>query len=119
AACPSVAFTPDGKTVAWVDDQGALRRRDLASDKESAPLKKEPGLVGALSFSPRGKRLAALEASGQVVLWDLTSGKRLRRWGEDDRGTVHVGGLGPVRPAVLFAPDGKSLVASNFGGPLR
>jgi len=50
-----------------------------------------------MSFSPDGKRLIATNASGSTWLFDVESGKELRRW------------EGAYQSAV-FSPDGKKLL---------
>src|SRR5215467_13563181 len=55
----SLAFSPDGRTLAALDAKGAIRLWDIANRKERATLRdaKEPFL--RLAFSPDGKTIAA------------------------------------------------------------
>ena len=65
--------------------------------------------VNALRFSPDGKRLASGSGdpsrAGEVVLWEVTSGKVLKAWPDLHKDAVF---------AVDFSPDGK-LIASGSG----
>jgi Tol biopolymer transport system component len=60
--------------------------------------------IYCLAFSPDGKSLAAGTSDKTVHLWDVASGKDLRRLGEP-RMVVH---------AVAFSPDGKSLAVGTY-----
>ena len=61
----------------------------------------EESYPGKVAFSPDGKTLAAEYYDG-VVLWDVTTRKRL-----EDKLPVEEGGVG----GVAFSPDGKTLAA--------
>ena len=89
----SVAFSPDGKTIAA--GYGEYSRRsvvggvvlwDVAARKRLAeePLAVKEGNVQSVAFSPDGKTIAAgygdvvgLGCVGGVVLWDVAARKRL------------------------------------------
>jgi WD40 repeat protein len=91
----SLAFAPDGKTLAAGLRDGTVRRWDLfgvrprGGPEELAELKvKKRGKAGVwrLAFSPDGKALAAV-AGKSVTLFDLASGKSvLAGHGEEVRG---------------------------------
>ncbi len=120
----SVAFSPDGKTLAVgfgfgsVVRNGAVlwdvgRRERLANQ----PLPVAEGRVGGVAFSPDGKTLAADYdiggfQGGGVVLWDVGRRERLADqplvMTEDDVASV------------AFSPDGSTLAVGygrvSFGG---
>jgi len=119
----SVAFSPDGKTLAagYGIEPGGPRRDvnfggvvlwDVAACKRLTddPLPMNEGRVGCVAFSPDGSTLAAGYGStrgGGVVLWDVAARKRLA----DDPLPVGEGFFS----VVSFSPDGKTL-ATGYGG---
>jgi hypothetical protein len=92
---PTVAVSPDGRTVA---SQASLERMqfwDLATGISTGwPVETDD--PAALAFSPSGKLLAATDARGVVRLWEVGSGKLVRRLVGDGR-------------FLVFSPDGLSL----------
>ena len=106
----SVAFSPDGKTLASADVYGNVLLWDLKSGKRAVTLQafnrngREKNINGAYSvaFSPDGKTVAAGTVRG-IKLWDLESGK--------DAVTVK-GPAGSVW-SVAFSPDGKTVASAG------
>ena len=62
-------------------------------------------IVNSVAFSPDGKTLASDGGDGTVILWEVSTGKRLRTL------TGHIGGI-----AVAFSPDGKTLASGSWDG---
>ena len=116
----SVAFSPDGKTLAAgygvVGGVGGVVLWDAAARKRLAdePLAVKEGDVSSVAFSPDGKTLAAGYGGvggggGGVVLWDAAARKRLA----EDPLAVKEGDV----TSVAFSPDGKTLAAGyGVGG---
>jgi RNA polymerase sigma factor (sigma-70 family) len=78
----SVAFSPDGKTLAAGMRDGAIRLWDVATGREVGFLR-EKGFV-RVAFSPDGQTLASAQEN-EVKLWDLRSGRvRARLQGHAD-----------------------------------
>jgi RNA polymerase sigma factor (sigma-70 family) len=97
----SVAFSPDGETLAAGLRDGAIRLWDVATGSERVCLR-ENGQVRAVAFSPDGKTLASARGD-QVELWDLATGRMRARL---------QGHAAWVR-AVAFSPDGTLATVSD------
>jgi WD40 repeat protein len=81
----SVAFSPDGKTVASesrdgddIESDGFIKLWDLTTGKELRKLAGHKRRVAAIAFAPDGKTLASGSWDHSVKLWDVASGKEIR-----------------------------------------
>jgi WD40 repeat protein len=100
---PPLAVSPDGRTLAAWDGK-AVRVSEVAGGGGRARLE-VPGFVFALAFSPDGRLLASGGGNGSAVdVWDLPSGRRLRRF------------AGHVRDvqSLAFSPDGGQLASAGY-----
>ncbi|HJZ94433.1 MAG TPA: WD40 repeat domain-containing protein, partial [Gemmataceae bacterium] len=102
AALRRVAFSPDGKLLASVEDGGTVKLWDVPAKKEHRTIR--PDYALDLAFSPDGTRLAIAEfVNSRVTVWDTQSGSKLYSI------------LSHTRPvtAVAFRPDGGRLAAAG------
>jgi hypothetical protein len=113
----SVAFAPDGKTVAAAD--GAVHLLNARTGERIKSLRIEDREALKIAFSPDGKSLAGggghwVNVGGgtrqisEVFLWDVQTGKLLRT----------ITDLEPWLRCVAFSPDGTTL-ATGSNGPIR
>jgi WD40 repeat protein len=109
APIASVAFSPDGKSLAagygGISDGGVILFDVATHGRLGAPLPVREGGVRSVAFSPDGKSLAAGYGNvddGGVILFDVA--------GHGRPGTPLPVPEGRVQ-SVAFSPDGKSLAA--------
>ena len=66
----TVAFSPNGQTLASASDDGAVRLWDVRGHRAlGAPLRGRKGAVLGVAFSPDGRTLASGGDDGTVRLW--------------------------------------------------
>ena len=71
----SVAFSPNGKTLASAAGK-TIKLWDVTSGKNTATLKGHTNLVFSVAFSPDGKTLASGSLDESIKLWDVAPGKK-------------------------------------------
>jgi WD40 repeat protein len=114
----SVAFSPDGKLLAYAGSGydsrtknrwGEFRLLDVATGQEKASFKGHADCVQSLAFSPDGKRLASASKDRTVQVWDTQTWEEVFTF------------RGHTRPvySVVFSPDGKRLASASFDKTVR
>jgi WD40 repeat protein/energy-coupling factor transporter ATP-binding protein EcfA2 len=101
----TIAFSPDGKTIASVSYDNTILFWDVDTRQVINELRnKQVGII-SLAFSPEGKILASGSGDSTIVLWDVTT---LRPIGEPlHNHTSRVS-------SVAFSPDGKILASGSW-----
>jgi WD40 repeat protein len=65
----SLAFAPDGKTVATCSRDGTVKLWNLRVHAEVATLKHDHGQIPAVAFAPDGSMMATSGSDGKIRLW--------------------------------------------------
>ena len=105
----SVAFSPDGTTLASGSGDGTAKLWDVASQEEIATLYPRRSQVTSVDFSPDGTILAGT-AGSDIMLWDVASGEVIA--------VLAVGGR-PGPYCVVFSPDGTTLATGLTDGRVK
>jgi WD40 repeat protein len=103
----SVAFSPDGRTLAIGYKSGTIKLWDVVSSREIRTLSRDSGIVLQVAFSPDGARLASGSLQNRIALnlWDVASGREIAAsYGQS------MGGL-----SLAFSPGGETLASAGRG----
>lgn len=102
----SVAFSPDGGSLAIGSGDGTVKLWDLATGDELRTLDGHSREVDRVVFNPDGRRLVAWMGDGTAKLWDRATGEVLKafheRWTE-----------------FSFSPDGTRLASGSLDGTVK
>lgn len=108
-ACGDLAFSPDAKHIVIGNDKGDVKVCEVESRKVLHTIKAHSHTVYSCAVSPNGKYFATAGLNNDVALWDLTSGKEVRRW---DMNMLRQE-QGAFVASMAFTPDSRNLVTAN------
>jgi len=112
-ALGSVAWSPDGRWFASADWQRDIKIRSTDTWQIEWDIDQQYARIGAgaggdhtIAWSPDSERLAAVNASGEVVVWNLLAkGKCERLWAAE----VHTS----VIRSIAWSPDGSRIASGS------
>ena len=106
-----LAFSPDGKLLVTLSQDGTLMRWDTATLEPAGPPLKDPEQaqhdVWCLAFSPDGSFLATGGSKGAVVLWDVATWQPVRRWSLQGQRAIR---------GIAFSPSGRTIATGSASG---
>ena len=109
ASVNSVAYSPDGRTIASGSWDRTVRIWDAESGREIRVFEGHADWVGSVVFSPDGRTIASASGDNTVRIWDAGSGRVLR---------VLEGHARDV-DSVAFSPDGRTIASASDDNTVR
>lgn len=103
----TLAFSPDGKTLASGGDGVTINLWDMNTLRIRTKLTVEKNVTYQIAFSSDGKILAS-RGSEKIYCWDAATGKQLSTW------TSKLSFW-----SIQFAPDDRTLVSGDNGGYVK
>jgi len=105
----SVAFSPDGLTIAGGGIDNTVRLWDVVTRASVSTLYGHSRNVASVAFSPDGATLASGSLDRTVKLWDIDAGQEI---------ATLPGHAGFVR-CIAFSPDGTILASASNDGTVK
>lgn len=105
----SVAFSPDGQTLASGSTDGTVKLWNVNTGKAFRTLFGHTDSVWSVAIAPDGKTLASGSWDRTVKLWNLETGELQRT----------LNGHSKQVYSVAFSPDGRILASGDLGGTIK
>ena len=105
----SVAFSPDGKTLATASRDKSIKLQNISTGKIISIFTGHQGGVWSVAFSPDGKTLATASEDKTIKLWNISTGKLISTFTGHQDFVI----------SVAFSPDGKTLATASLDETIK
>ena len=109
----SVAYSPDGKTLASGAEDGTIKLWDVVTGQNIAILEGHVSSiindVSSIAYSPDGKTLASGAWDNTIKLWNVATGRNVATL------QGHTGWV----TSIAYSPDGKTLASGSEEGAVK
>ena len=106
----SVAFNPDGSTLASGSQGGTIRLWNATTGQHLNTLTGHQSAVNSIAFNPDGSTLASGSQGGTIRLWNATTGQHLRELTTQD---LFRNADAEIVNSIAFSPEGSTLASSG------
>jgi S1-C subfamily serine protease len=110
----ALAWTTDGKTLAFSTTDGALVLWDVTDNKERANLTGNWGVVRFLAFASRGDMLLTSSTDDNLRVWHVASGKEVANYRWHNTQNLTCGSLSPDDRKVAAGTTSGVVAVLNF-----
>ena len=111
----TMAFSPDGSTLAVAGSSGVIELYEIESGRKLATPKGHEMPVESVAFSPDGKHLASASWDKTVRVWEVASGREERRIAHSVHGAWRCG----FRPTASCLPVRTGSMRRGTSSPFR
>ncbi|MDV2997331.1 MAG: Tol-Pal system protein TolB [Chroococcidiopsis sp. SAG 2025] len=105
----SVAYSPDGKTIASGSRDNTIKLWDVARGNQITTLSGHGGSVTSLAYSPDGKTIASGSVDNTIKLWDVARGNQI----------TTLSGHGGSVTSLAYSPDGKTIASGSRDNTIK
>src|SRR5438445_3760580 len=99
----AIAFSPDGRLIASIGGDAALKLWEVSTGRELRTLKGHSAGLTSVAFSPDSKIVASASNDTKIKFWDVISGEELRT----------LSGHSDFVMSIAFSPDGKIFASAG------
>ncbi|WZP01023.1 protein kinase [Isosphaeraceae bacterium EP7] len=112
----SLAYSPDGRSIASGSNDASVKLWSMSTEGADAPVASHSAGLVVVAYSSDGQVLAAGCRDGRIVIWSASSGERIA---QIDPAPENPSGHAGEVTAILYTPDGKTLISAGEHSPIR
>jgi predicted NACHT family NTPase len=106
---PSVALSPDGRTLASGSLDKTIKIWNMSTGQEIRTLNGHSIAVFSVAFSPDGRTLASGSGDKTIKIWNMATGQEI----------LTLNGHSELVLSVAFSPDGRTLASGSWDKTIK